>query len=262
MTVSFKQFSTFIDASEGEQAPEKLDEIWKSIFAKKKEDEEDDAKSKSKVITAKDQLEKKKKAEEERRKELERKRNQSWLSAKEQAEGRARSPGKSDRDEYALHRTMKEATLNERKTSYSDEGYWKDDAKAAGYKVKKVSGNLMDGDQTWVALNDKDEKVGEFTEKEEDRGGWLIENQLIVKESSRKKAGFFTMSDSDKVLKLDLTAAKEYLIDKIEKVKDAAPENIHKARLMVSKATNVKKLAIDVSNFVLAHEDPKNRVIR
>lgn len=176
MTVSFKQFATFIKAAEGEQAPEKLDEIWKSIFAKKKEEEEEnEASSKSKVITAKDQLEKKKKAEEERKKELQRRRDQSWLSAKDQAEGR-KSFGKSDRDEYALHRSVREDTLTERKTSYSEEGYWKDDAKAAGYKVKKISGNLMDGDQTWCAYDEDDNKVGEFTEKEEGRGGWLIED--------------------------------------------------------------------------------------
>jgi len=65
------------------------------------------------------------------------------------------------------------ASLNEGKQSYSDQSYWKDDAKEAGYKVKKLSGNLMDGDQTWGAFKD-DKKMGEFTEKEEGRGGWLI----------------------------------------------------------------------------------------
>jgi len=65
------------------------------------------------------------------------------------------------------------AGLNEGKQSYSDQSYWKDDAKEAGYKVKKLSGNVMDGDQTWGAFKD-DKKVGEFTEKEEGRGGWLM----------------------------------------------------------------------------------------
>lgn len=66
----------------------------------------------------------------------------------------------------------------EGKTTYSSQSYWKGDAEAAGYTIKKLSGELSDGDQTWGAFNDKDEKVGEFTEKEENRGGWLVEGQI------------------------------------------------------------------------------------
>ena len=71
------------------------------------------------------------------------------------------------------------ATLvSEGKVAYSSESYWKGDAEEAGYKIKKLSGELMKGNQTWGAFNDKDEKVGEFTEEEEGRGGWLMENQV------------------------------------------------------------------------------------
>lgn len=63
--------------------------------------------------------------------------------------------------------------LHEKKQAYSSDGYWMDDAKEAGYTVKKVSGSLMTGDQTWVAYDKTGKKVGEFTEKEEGRGGWL-----------------------------------------------------------------------------------------
>lgn len=77
--------------------------------------------------------------------------------------------------------TFKQFTslLDEGKESYSSENYWKDDAKELGYKVKKLSGDLMKGDQTWGAFNKKDKKVGEFTEKEEGRGGWLLRESQI-----------------------------------------------------------------------------------
>jgi hypothetical protein len=179
--ISFKQFSSFLAQSRGEHEPEKLDEIFGKIFGK----EEDKEAKKNQVITAKDLRARKKEKEEERKKELQRKRDEDFLKAKERAEGggsrgypTGRLGGRSDRDDYALHRQMKENLLlvvTEGRTSYSDQGYWKDDAKAAGYKVKKVSGNLQDGDQTWCAYDDTDKKVGEFTEKEDGRGGWLSE---------------------------------------------------------------------------------------
>jgi len=178
MTVSFKQFTTFLAASDGEHTQEKLDEIWKSIFAKKQEEEdEDDAKkvkTMSGVMTAKERLEAKKKKEEERKKELQKKRDDAWNAARERAQG---GQSRSARSAHADDRRgslswMREAMLEEGRESYSDEGYWKDDAKAAGYKIKKLSGNLEDGDQTWGAF-DGDTKMGEFTEAEDGRGGWL-----------------------------------------------------------------------------------------
>lgn len=63
--------------------------------------------------------------------------------------------------------------LKEGKEAYSQEEYWKDDAKVAGYKIKKLSGNLMSGDQTWGAFKE-DKKMGEFSETEDKRSGWLI----------------------------------------------------------------------------------------
>ncbi len=177
MTVSFKQFSTFLSASEGIASPEKLDEIFGKIFGKP----EDKEAKLDKLNTAKDALELKKQKDAERKKELERKRNEAWLNAKERADRKVEPTGHgSHRDDYAQHRaTMGSSTrlgdsrLREGKQSYSEHGYWSDDAKAAGYKIKKLSGNLEDGDQTWGAFDD-DKKVGEFTEKEEGRGGWLL----------------------------------------------------------------------------------------
>jgi hypothetical protein len=141
-----------------------LDEIFGKIFGK----EEDKEEKKNQVLTAKDVLAKKKEKAEERKKELQRKRDEEFLRAKERLERPSGSPGR--RDEYALHRSIKEE-----KTTYSNaaENDWKDDALAAGYKIKKLSGNLKDGDQTWGAFSGE-EKMGEFTEKEEGRGGWLL----------------------------------------------------------------------------------------
>jgi hypothetical protein len=101
------------------------------------------------------------------------------------------------------------ALVSEGRTPYSSESYWKGDAKSAGYTVKKVSGNLSDGDQTWAAYDDADKKVGEFTEKEDNRGGWLIEdlifetfglfrnNQKIEKMRAKKKPGEREEDDED-----------------------------------------------------------------
>ena len=243
MTVSFKQFSTFVKRTEGEVTQAQIDEAWSDIFRKKKEEADDEEdKDKPKVLSAKDKLKKaaedKKKKEEERKKELQKKRDEAWQRAKDHAEGRKPSTPFGRRDDYALHKMhegketyadfavwkkaakklklsdkdkqflAKHSTpdgkysgtsnladtsgkivarwntktqkgwilseaLQEGKQSYSDEGYWKDDAKEAGFKIKKLSGNLENGDQTWGAF-DGDKKMGEFTEKEDGRGGWLI----------------------------------------------------------------------------------------
>lgn len=83
--------------------------------------------------------------------------------------------------------------IAEGKRAYSSESYWKGDAEEAGYKIKKLSGDVTNGDQTWGAFNDKDEKVGEFTEKEDVRGGWLIQGQLdemfgVFRNNEKQKA--------------------------------------------------------------------------
>jgi hypothetical protein len=275
MTVSFKQFSTFIKRTEGELTQAQIDEAWADIFkrraaekdAKDSEDSEEGA-DKNKVMSAKDKLAQKakdKKAEDEaRRKELQKKRDQAWLDAKERAETRkpvstTPTSNRNSRDEYQLHRGR---MATEGKTSYSDEDYWKDGAKAKGYKIKKLSGNLNSGDQTWGAF-DGDKKMGEFTEQEEGRGGWLMEKAppSTMGGTFNKQPGFFMMSDTDKVLKMELGAAKAYLVKKVDGTDGATETNTRKARSMIEKASSVKKLAIDLSNFVLAHESTKNKVI-
>ena len=223
MTVSFKQFSTFLKRTEGDLTQDQIDEAWADIFRKKQDDQDKkdndskreltpaEKKKKGMVLSAKERLELKKEEEKERKKELEKKRDAAWARAKDNAEGRGKETPYGRRDDYALHR------MHEGKQSYSDEGYWKDDAKEAGYKVKKLSGDIMKGDQTWGAF-DGDKKMGEFTEKEDGRGGWLItEGQdlneakaFAVLNACAKKlgeTGFATMDEDDMAKLLDMRRA-------------------------------------------------------
>lgn len=87
-------------------------------------------------------------------------------------------------------------------------------------------------------------------------------HRLNLESKSLKRPGFFTMTDTIKIQTLDLDGAKKYLLGKIENAKDAKPSNITKAANMVNKATSVKKLMFDVSNFILAHETDSLKVIK
>lgn len=181
MTVSFKKFATFLSASEGEQSPEKLDEIWSKIFAKKEADKEEvDKTSKSKVLTAKERLEKKKEEEQERKKELQKKRDDAWARAKEQASGTTRATSSARgaayaRDDYAIQRVRE---------SLESKAEWEEKAQAAGFKIKKLSGD--NGDQVWGAF-DGDKKMGEFSE--EDNSGWIKASSLKESWAKDPKTG-------------------------------------------------------------------------
>lgn len=260
MAISFKQFVTFIDRTEGDPSEDQIEEAWADIFRKKKQDASDkeDNDSKFKVLTAKERIKKaaedKKKKEEEHKKELQKKRDKAWMDAKDRASG-DKKDSKYDRDDYVFHRQIGEGT----KHQYAQEGYWEVDAKRQGYKIRKLTGEKNDHDQTWGAF-DGDAKVGEFEEKSSK--GWLIREAKDMAYAKNKQPGFFSMGDTEKILKMELGAAQAYLVKKIESTTGASEENARKARAMISKANSVKKLAIDVSNFVLAHETGKNRVIR
>lgn len=175
--ITFKQFATYLSDAEG-KSEDQLDELWSQIFGKKKkeeEDDEDDKKSGGKFLTAKDLERKRKELADRRKSELNKKRDDEWQKAKDRLEN-ARSnngPRSSRHDDTIWHAGMANKLRESKKTAYSDEGYWKDEAKEKGYKIRKLSGDMMKGDQTWGAF-DGDKKVGEFTEKEEGRGGWLM----------------------------------------------------------------------------------------
>ena len=80
---------------------------------------------------------------------------------------------------------------------YSSHGYWAADAKELGYRVKKVSGDLMKGNLTWQAFKDQ-KKVGEFTEKEENRGGWL--NEAKMKTIKVKEPGWYVVDHMERAV--------------------------------------------------------------
>lgn len=78
-----------------------------------------------------------------------------------------------------------------------------------------------------------------------------------------KQPGFFTMDFVNEVAtKSNLVIAQGMCLDKINGQPDARPENISKARDMVRSANSMRQLLLGLSNFVLAHESPKMRVIR
>jgi len=110
----------------------------------------------------------------------------------------------------------------EGKRAYSSEGDWKDDAEEAGFKVKKLSGELENGNQTWGAFNDKDEKVGEFTEEEEGRGGWLMEGQI------NEIFGLFRNNERVDKLKAQREKLKAETAEKVKKHRDSQEEKRRK----------------------------------
>jgi hypothetical protein len=170
MTVSFKQFSTFISQAEGVNAPEQLDEIWAKIMGKKQEDsDEKDRKTYGKVLTAKEKAELKKKeiadAEEARKKALRDKRDAEWAKAKERTElSTRRTPGKGEHrsQEVGWHNSF-----NEGQEHFDRKDQWEKAANAAGLKVKKLN------DNKWGAFKD-DEKVGELKDLGSRFDGWLV----------------------------------------------------------------------------------------
>lgn len=163
MTVSFKQFNSFVEAT-----PDQIDEIFGRLGGRP----EDKEGKMNALNSAKQKLIDKKAAEAERKKDLEEKRNKAWLDAKERAEGRGKpEPKYGKNDEYTMHRQMQaKARMSEDKQAFDDQNEWTTASKQAGLVVKKVSGNIGDGDQCWHAFKD-DQKVGEFSEQNE---GWLL----------------------------------------------------------------------------------------
>lgn len=215
MTVTFKQFLSFVKSDESD--PVELTEIFGKFFNKSKDDNEEVEDEKSvkrkivnklsnaKNITVDDLIAKKK--ELEKKKALKTYNSDALNRAKE----RGGKYGKSNRDDYALHR-----------------------------EVEKH----------------------EFL-----KGADRLRNMSLARESKDtdkiiKNPGFFTMTDANKISKLDLNSAKSYLLHKIDSTENANPDNVRKAKSMIEKANTTKKLVIDVGNFILAHESSKNKVIK
>ena len=78
-----------------------------------------------------------------------------------------------------------------------------------------------------------------------------------------KEPGFFTMDFVTEIsTKSNLMIAKGMCFDKIAEKPDAKPENIAKAKAMVSSANSLRQLVLGLGNFVLAHESSKLKVMR
>lgn len=77
------------------------------------------------------------------------------------------------------------------------------------------------------------------------------------------KTGFFTMETVNEVLAMQsLEEAKQYTFNIVREAAKARSTNVDKANSMINKATSVKKLAMDIANFVLAHPSENLKTIR
>lgn len=78
------------------------------------------------------------------------------------------------------------------------------------------------------------------------------------------KPGFFTMDVVTEVCKQkDIVAARAIAMKSVEKMYGyATAENILKAKTMVEKAKDVRKLGLDITNFLLAHPSEGLKTIR
>ena len=76
-----------------------------------------------------------------------------------------------------------------------------------------------------------------------------------------QETGFFTMDDVRAIEKMNLTAAKEFALSKINAMPNARRENLVKATNVVNRAKNVPALMFSMTNFVLAHPSENLKVI-
>lgn len=77
------------------------------------------------------------------------------------------------------------------------------------------------------------------------------------------KTGFFTMDTVSAVLAMqDLEQAKQFAFSIVKESSTARSTNVDKANSMINKATSVKKLALDISNFMLAHPSENLKALR
>jgi len=78
--------------------------------------------------------------------------------------------------------------------------------------------------------------------------------------------GFFTMEDTHEAMKVcrkeGLDGARAFAHRRIAAVASAKPENVAKAKAMVSRATTLDKLVLGIANFVLARESHSLKVIK
>lgn len=80
------------------------------------------------------------------------------------------------------------------------------------------------------------------------------------------ETGFFTMDDTKVILTKPLARAQEYCVHKVDAFVKEHPQtdhdNVLKALRMIHAASSSRRLAIDVSNFILAHTSENLAVIK
>jgi hypothetical protein len=85
----------------------------------------------------------------------------------------------------------------------------------------------------------------------------------IVMTKTERDSGVFEMSDVNKIIAMPLEEGKKCAIAIIESKKDSMIEaNIRKAKMMVERSKNPTVLAMGMANFILAHIDPKLKVVK
>jgi membrane protein involved in colicin uptake len=85
MSISFKQFATYLDRAPAAEEAGQLDELFGKIFGKA----EDKEKKQEKLTDAQKALQAKKEAEAKRKAEMRARNDAAWKAAKDRAEGRS-----------------------------------------------------------------------------------------------------------------------------------------------------------------------------
>lgn len=78
------------------------------------------------------------------------------------------------------------------------------------------------------------------------------------------KPGFFTMDVVTEVCaQKDINVARAIAMKSVDKMRAyATPENVAKATRMIEKAKDVRKLGLDITNFIFAHPSEGLKTIR
>ena len=80
---------------------------------------------------------------------------------------------------------------------------------------------------------------------------------------TERDSGVFEMSDVNKVVIMPLEEGKKYALAIIDSKQDSMEKaNVRKAKTMVERSKSPTNLGLGMSNFILAHMDPKLKVFK
>ena len=87
-------------------------------------------------------------------------------------------------------------------------------------------------------------------------------NRIKTLTNFDKNHSIFDISDTHEILKYNLEDAQEYTLNILDKAKlNMSKEGYLKAHRLIKSAKNSEQLAIQLSNFILAHPEHNLRVI-